>query len=112
VKTFGRLLLYSLAFIGIVAIGYATALVLNWNSTGRVAKRYAGNCKKLNVGMTLEQVCHIMGDYSGTQPCIRTVFRGKLEYFIAYPVQTGGSEGPVIYFEPLTQKVTSISCGE
>lgn len=71
----------------------------------RRAQRYLVNCKRVEPGMTFRQAEKIMGDDEGSD---HTTARGELQYITPSFARTGTT----IYFNPETEIVTEIICGD
>lgn len=103
-----------------VPIGITTLILLFYNLLieNIEAKKYSKNCIKVKIGMTLEEAKSIMGDLSEfnvkTRSEICTHFNDEKikKYYLNYPTVIGASSGIEIYFNPTTQIVTEIFCGE
>lgn len=112
---FKRITLYAFALIG------ATTLLLwvaDFAKQNNVGKSYLKNCANVKVGMTLEQAKEVMGDLDYYNHKYRseiwTVFDKNTSkvYYLSYPAVIGASTGTEIYFDPNTQIVTKVVCGE
>ena len=82
------------------------------------ASQYLKNCEKVKLGMTLKEAKEIMGDYEyykrKNKSQIWTYFNQDTVkiYYLTYPTVFAASTGTEIYFDPETQLVTSVVCGE
>ncbi|MBC6606378.1 hypothetical protein H8B13_06085 [Hymenobacter sp. BT188] len=76
------------------------------------------NCEKVKVGMTLEAAKKLMGDYNYYERANRseiwTFYNNEKakQYFLTYPAPFAASEGTWIHFDPETQLVIGVTCGE
>ena len=110
-----KLIIYSLAIIGAFSIG---KVLYDITKRQMDASDYLKKCEEVKVGMTLEQAKKIMGDYDYTNRKFRseiwTFFNNDSlkVYYLTYPTIFAASTGTEIYFDPNTQLVTKIVCGE
>jgi hypothetical protein len=108
-------LLYIFAVIGIIATIW---VIYDFLKAQNDASKYLSRCDNVRVGMTLEEAKKVMGDYEyyrrRNRSEIWTSFNNSEEktYYLTYPVVLLASTGTEIYFDPDTQLVTKVVCGE
>ena len=83
------------------------------------AKDYEKNCVLVKIGMPVSEAKKIMGDYhqfdktTQSEIWIEDIKVDSVrQFYLNYPARFGGSEWPMIYFDPNTMLVTKISCSE
>ena len=82
------------------------------------ADAYLSNCEKVHLGMSLEEAKKIMGDYEYYKRANRSEIWTFLNsdttkvYYLNYPTPFMASEQTAIYFDPVTQIVVGVTCGE
>ncbi|MEJ8801369.1 hypothetical protein [Pontibacter sp. H249] len=108
-------LLYIFAFIGFIA---TVKTIYDFLKEQNDASQYLSMCGSVKVGMTLEEAKKVMGDYEyyrmRNRSEIWTSFNNSKEktYYLTYPSVFLASTGTEIYFDPETQLVTKVVCGE
>jgi hypothetical protein len=115
-KKIGKYLLWFFALIGTVA---SVGLMYDFFRRQSEAKLYARNCLDIQTGMSVSEAKKIMGDYdrfkksSYSEIWIEHVEQDSIrQYYLSYPTVFGGSASPMIYFDPVTMKITKVICGE
>ena len=104
-----------LAFIGAFTLGKILFDFLHYQKD---AKQYLSNCSKVQPGMTLAEAKKIMGDYDYYERENRSEIWTFLNndttktYFLNYPTVALASEQTAILFDPVTQIVTGVACGD
>ncbi|GAB2456021.1 hypothetical protein GCM10011375_04030 [Hymenobacter qilianensis] len=104
----------------LAAIGAFTILKFFYDTyrLQKDATGYLASCEKVKVGMTLEEAKKIMGDYNYYERANRseiwTFYNNEKtkQYFLTYPAPFAASEGTWIHFDPETQLVIGVTCGE
>jgi hypothetical protein len=102
------------ALIGILStIIYAYQFFKSQND----AKDYQKNCVLVKIGMPVSEAKKIMGDYDWFKKTTRSeiwIEDSKVDslrqFYLSYPATFGGSDWPMIYFDPNTMLVTKIRC--
>ncbi|MCP2045055.1 hypothetical protein [Pontibacter sp. HSC-36F09] len=108
-------LIYIFAFIGLIA---TVKVIYDFIKEQSEASQYLSVCENVKVGMTLEEAKKVMGDYEyyrrRNRSEIWTSFNNSTEktYYLTYPAVFLASTGTEIYFDPDTQLVTKVVCGE
>ena len=80
-------------------------------------RSYNENCRKVKIGMTVSEARKEMGDSTATAKThagiivVRDRKNNLIDWYLEYPGEIGADEWTKIYFDPLTMKVTRISCG-
>lgn len=110
-----RILIYCLATIGLISVlKFGYDLIKYQND----ASEYLKKCREVKIGITLQEAKKIMGDYAyyerKNRSEIWTYFSNDhvKTYYLTYPAPFTASTGIEIYFDPTTQIVTNIVCGE
>ena len=108
-------LLRIFSLIGGTAVGYYIFDVVRLQND---ANTYLSNCKQVQIGMSLAEAKRIMGDYDYYSRTNRSEIWTLLNddtvkvYFLSYPAPFAASEQTSIFFDPATQLVTGVACGE
>jgi hypothetical protein len=115
-KGIGKYILWFFALIGAAA---SVSFIYNFFKHQSEAKLYARNCLDIQTGMSFSEAKKIMGDYdrfeksSYSEIWIEHVEQDSIrQYYLSYPTVFGGSAWPMIYFDPVTMKITKVICGE
>ena len=92
-------------------------MIINFYRENKEAKVYAKNCANIKAGITLEEAKRIMGDINQNKRIRSEIWThftkdSIKEYYLTYPAVFGSSSSPDIYFDPKTQIVTRVVCGE
>ena len=110
-----KILLFVLTIVGILSI---LNFGFDFIKCELKASQYSKKCQEVQVGISLQKAKQIMGDYiPNRKECrseIWTYYNNepKKIYYLTYPTKFGSSTGTEIYFDPNTQIVTKVICGE
>ena len=108
-------LLYAFALVGLISVCKFIYDLVKYESD---AVEYLHNCEEVKIGMTLKEAKKIMGDLQHwkikNKSTIWTYINDRPEktYYLTYPAVFAASTGTEIYFDPDTQIVTKVICGE
>lgn len=110
-----RAILYIFAAIGLFSV---LKLIYGIWKHESIGSQYLKNCEKVEVGMTVEEARKIMGDKIQQSRENRSEIwtyhndsKGHV-YFLSYPTVYLASSGTSIHFDPNTQLVTGVVCGD
>lgn len=109
-----KIIIYTFAFIGFLSILLNTIDIVKKN---KKANEYQKNCEQIQPGMKVSEARFLMNDTDDQSYGSRiwTRFNTDLskEYSLVYPGKFPFSEiQTTIYFDPVTQLVTKVYCGE
>jgi len=116
-----KIILYFLAFLGLVFITLIIFRLYNFYKLEKLAEMYSDNCQKVEVGMTLTQARDIIGGLKSHQFWASNKYLGEIKvstenkkvvYYVEYPATFAASDNIQLYFNPNTLIITEIFCGE
>ena len=112
----GKFILWFFAFIGVLS---SIGSVYDFFRRQSVATAYGENCLNIRTGMSLLEAKKIMGDdrwfekSSRSEVWIENIEMDSMRrYYLSYPAVVAASEWPMIYFDPVTMKVTKVVCSK